>query len=201
MEQLQPGLPSLNRRSASAPRCRWWPFVLLLMGAAGMLAGCGGSGGSASATHSSTTNHSSSIPSASSNGSAAAVLKGYRAAWGAFERALADADPYDPGLSSTMVDPQLQGVKANLVSDQQQGIIGRGPTTLHPKVTSISGQTATVVDCTYSSNELVYKATGKPVPPTTPPENDGVIATLVQSGGVWKVSRQAVTDGKCASGS
>ena len=96
-----------------------------------------------------------------------------------------------------MVDPQLQGVKANLLADQRQGIVGRGPTTLHPKVTAVSATTATVVDCVYSATKLIYKATGKPV---TPSENDGVTATLVLSGGTWKVSKQTVTDGKCAPG-
>ncbi len=49
--------------------------------------------------------------------------------------------------------------------------------------------------------ELVDKATGKPVPPVTPPENDGVTSTLIRTGGTWKVSKQTVTDGKCAPGS
>ena len=58
-----------------------------------------------------------------------------------------------------------------------------------------------MVDCAYSQAELVYASTGKPVPPVTPPENDGVSATLVLSGGKWKVYKQIVTDGKCAPGS
>jgi hypothetical protein len=126
------------------------------------------------------------------------VLAGYRAAWSAFEDGLADADPSTPALAATMVDPQLEGVKANLLADQREGLIGRGTTTLHPKVTAVSATTATVVDCAYSATELLYKATGKPVPPVTPPENDGVTATLILSGGTWKVSEQTVTDGKCA---
>ena len=40
-----------------------------------------------------------------------------------------------------------------------------------------------------------------PVPPITPPENDGVQATLVLTGGTWKVSKQTVTEGRCAPGS
>jgi hypothetical protein len=100
-----------------------------------------------------------------------------------------------------MVDPQLQSVRANLLADQQHGIVGRGATTLHPKVTAVSATTATLVDCAYSATELVYEATGKPVPPVTPPENDGVTATMVLSGGTWKVSKQTVTDGQCAPGS
>jgi hypothetical protein len=131
----------------------------------------------------------------------AAVLAAYRAGWAAFEHALADANPEDPGLPATMLDPELQQVKANLLADQRQGMVGRGTFTLHPKVTAVSGTSATVVDCAYSTAELVYQSTGKPVPPITPPENDGVTSTLVLSGGTWKVSKQIVTDGKCAPGS
>ena len=100
-----------------------------------------------------------------------------------------------------MIDPQLQSVKANLLADQHQGIVGHGTVTLHPKVVAISGSTAAVVDCVYSTSELVYKATGKPVPPVTPPENDGIRATLVLTGGAWKLAKQTVTEGSCAPGS
>lgn len=130
----------------------------------------------------------------------AAVLQAYRASWAAFEQALATANAIDPELAATMVDPLLQGVKANLLADQRQGIVGRGTFGLHPKITSLSATTATVVDCAYSTAELVYAATGKPVPPVTPPENDGVQATLVLSGPTWKVYKQNVTVGTCASG-
>lgn len=130
-----------------------------------------------------------------------AVLQAYRAGWAAFEHALADANPGDPELTATMVDQQLLGVKGNLLADQRQGIIGKGTTTLHPKITSLTGTTASVVDCVYSTTELVYLSTGKPVPPITPPENDGVQSTLVLTGGTWKVDKQTVTDGKCAPGS
>ncbi|MGH8994447.1 MAG: hypothetical protein ACRDYB_00155 [Acidimicrobiales bacterium] len=144
---------------------------------------------------------STSAPVATTNSVPAAVLQGYRASWAAFEQALSTADASDRELAATMVDPQLTGVKANLAADQLQGIVGRGATTLHPKITALSGTTATVVDCAYSSSELVYAKTGQPVPPVTPPENDGIQATLVLAGGSWKVSKQTVTDGKCAPGS
>jgi hypothetical protein len=137
----------------------------------------------------------------SSDPSQAAVLAAYRAASQAFEQALATANPADPKLAETMVDPQLQSVRANLVADQAKGIVGKGAVTLHPKIMSLSGTKATVVDCAYSTSELVYQSTGKPVPPVTPPENDGVRATLVQVGGTWKLSKQVVTEGKCAPGS
>ena len=129
-----------------------------------------------------------------------AVLQAYRAGWSAFEHALADANPNDPELTATMVAPQLTGVRANLVADQQQGMVGRGTFTLHPKLMSLSATTATVVDCAYSTSVLVYAKSGKPVPPITPPENDGVTSTLVLTGGAWKVYKQTVTDGSCAPG-
>ncbi|MDA8365339.1 MAG: hypothetical protein M0Z62_00070 [Actinomycetota bacterium] len=129
------------------------------------------------------------------------MLQAYRAGWAAFEHALTDANPEDPALMATMVAPQLTGVRANLLADQQQGMVGRGTFTLHPKIASLTATTATVVDCAYSTSVLVYAKTGKPVPPITPPENDGVQATLVLTGGTWKVSKQTVTDGKCAPGS
>jgi hypothetical protein len=93
------------------------------------------------------------------------VLKAYRAGWAAFEGALSDANPEDPELAATMVAPQLIGVRANLVADQQQGMVGRGTFTLHPKIASLSATRATVVDCAYSTSVLVYAMTGKPVPP------------------------------------
>jgi hypothetical protein len=129
------------------------------------------------------------------------VLKAYRAEWAAFEHALASANAYDSELPATMVNPQLQHVRASLLGDQNAGIVGRGTFALHPKITSITATTATVIDCSYSSSKLVYAKTGEPVPPLTSPEHDGVQATLVLSGSTWKVSKQVVTDGSCASGS
>jgi hypothetical protein len=129
------------------------------------------------------------------------VLSAYRAGWAAFERALTTANPSDPELAATMVEPQLQSVKANLFADKNAGMVGRGIFTLHPKVATLSATTATVVDCAHSTAELFYASSGKPVPPVTPPENDGVRATLVVSGSTWKVSKQTVTEGTCAPGS
>ena len=172
-----------------------------------VLAGCSSTPGAAagrstaSVPRSTTTTTPGPSSTTTTRGSVSAVLAAYRAEWAAFEQALADANPGDPRLAATMVDPQLQSVKANLLADQRQGMVGRGTFTLHPKVTAISATSATVVDCAYSTAELVDKATGKPVPPVTPPENDGVTSTLILTGGSWKVSKQTVTDGKCALGS
>jgi hypothetical protein len=174
--------------------------VLSLAAAALLLAACGGGAASSTATTVRAKPTGSTSPS-TTDPATAEVLAAYRASWRAFESAATDANPEDPALAATMIDPQLQGVKANLLADQRQGIIGRGTFTLHPKVVALSATTATVVDCAYSTAVLVYAATGKPVPPVTPPENDGVRSALVLTGGTWKVYKQTVTDGTCAPGS
>jgi hypothetical protein len=176
-----------------------------------VLAACGGGTAStaptvrsksapSTSTSASSTPASTTPASTSSDPARAAVLAAYRASSAAFEQALATANPADPALAATMVDPQLQSVKANLLADQRQGIVGRGTVALHPKIVSLSASSATIVDCVYSTTELVYKTTGKPVPPVTPPENDGVRATLTLVGGGWKLAKQTVTEGSCAPG-
>ena len=190
-----------TRHRTQRGRCATGMFTVAAAGL--LLAACGGGAASSTATTigprpSSSTSAS---PSTSTDPTASAVLAAYRAEWSAFEQALATANPEDPALAATMVNPQLQGVKANLFADQRQGMVGRGIFTLHPKIVSLSGSTATVVDCAYSTSVLVYAKTGKPVPPITSPENDGVHSILVLTGGTWKVYKQTVTDGKCAPGS
>ena len=80
-------------------------------------------------------------------------------------------------------------------------IVGHGSVTLHPKVASLSATTASVVDCAYSTSELIYAKSGKAVPPVTPPENDRIQATLELTDGTWKVSQQNVREGNCSSDS
>ncbi len=188
----------LGRRSGHATILAVGVSLSVLLSACGTAHPSAESKSGAKAT---TSSISTTPPTSSTSAEMAAVLAAYRAGWKAFEQALATANPADPALAATMVEPQLQSVKANLLSDQVHGMVGRGTTTLHPKVVSISATTATVVDCAYSTAELVYARTGKPVPPVTPPENDGVRSTLVLVNGAWKVAKQTVTDGKCAPGS
>ena len=201
----RPGGQKVQSTPATTPRRRqvrrgWLVIGMLSLAAALLLAACGGGPASSTAT-TVRAKAAKSTPSSTTDPASTAVLAAYRAGWSAFEQALATANPSDPALAATMVDPQLQGVKANLLADQRQGMVGRGTFTLHPKIVSISATTATVVDCAYSTAALVYVSTGKPVPPVTPPENDGVHATLVLAGGTWKIAKQTVTDGKCAPGS
>lgn len=129
-----------------------------------------------------------------------AVLAAYRAGWAAYEHAGADANPLDPALAATMVNPLLHQVEGSLVADNQEGIVGQGPITLHPHVASVTAASAVVLDCSYSASFLVYKKTGKQVPPITKAEEVGVKATLVLDGTTWKVKSQTLTEGSCPAG-
>lgn len=167
-----------------------------VFGLALLAASCGGS-------PSATGNRSDHRSTTAANSRAAAVLASYRAEQEAFGQAFLTADAELPSLAKTMVDPQLQLVKRNLAGEQHDGMVGKGSVVLHPHVVSIKGSEAVVEDCLYSTQELVYASTGKPVPPVTPPEHDGVRSTLTEvstSPATWKVSQQTVTEGHCPSG-
>jgi hypothetical protein len=143
---------------------------------------------------------STSVPLSTIPTAASAVLDAYRAAWAATEKAGADADPLDPGLKATMVDPLLHEIQGYLVEDNQDGEVGSGSIQLHPHVVSISATSAVVEDCSYSNDFLIYKKTGKQVPPVSKPESDGVRATLVREVSTWKVSQRVITEGSCPAG-
>lgn len=160
-----------------------------LLAVAGLAAACGGS--SASSHDRSTT---------TTNSQAAAVLAAYRAGWQAFEQAVDQGNPALPALTQTMTGTEFDSVRRILSADQASGIVGRGTVQLHPKVSYIRGSDAVVLDCAFDSSELVYAATGKPVPPITPPEKVAVRAEMIEvSPGVWKVANQHTTGGSCPS--
>ena len=173
---------------------------LTLIGLSLAVSACGNPSDPAQSSRSTSTSQPG-VTSTTTNSTAVSVLKAYRAGWTAYDQALSNANAYDPALVATMVDPLLQKVRAALLGYQAKGIAGRGSVQLHPKVTALTTTSATVVDCVYSSSELVYTKNGNPVPPVTPPEHDGVTSTLVIASGGWKVSQQTVTEGKCPAGS
>ena len=99
------------------------------LGLAMVVSACGSSTPDAAPPKTTTTD--SSVTSTTLSAQTAAVLTAYRAAWSAFERrGWPMPDPKDPALASTMVDPQLQSVKADLLADQTQGSWDAAPTTL-----------------------------------------------------------------------
>lgn len=191
------------RNTATAVTCRmtWVPSrisprlvaaaCLLTAGAA--LTSCGGSPSAAG--------HHSKPSSTTAKSQAGAVLAGYRAEQSAFEQAVKQADPTLPAIAQTMTGAQLDSVRRALVTDKADGIVGRGTVQLHPKVSYVRGKHALVLDCVFDSSKLVYAATGKPVPPVTPPENVAVRSQLTEvSTGVWKVSDQHTHGGSCPPG-
>lgn len=170
------------------------PIIVIAFGC--LVASCGGSG-TANGGGTTTSDRSSSTV----NSEQSAVLAAYRAEQAAFEQAFLTANPSLPALAETMVNPQLQLVERNLLGEQHGGIVGKGNVTLHPHVELITRTQAIVEDCLYSTQELVYTATGRPVPPATPPQHDGVRSTLTQvSPGTWKVAEQSVIEGHCPPG-
>ncbi len=173
---------------------RTWAGAACLLGVTTLAASCGGSPSAAGhhTDQSSTTNASS---------QAATILSAYRAEQAAFEQAVHNADPTLPALAQTMTGAQLDSVRRALIADKANGIVGRGTVQLHPKVSYVHGTQALVLDCAFDSSKLVYAATGKPVPPVTPPEKVGVRSQLTEvSPGVWKVSDQHTSGGSCPSG-
>jgi hypothetical protein len=189
------------RNPPRAVTCRmaWFPSrpwlrpatVVCLLAVAALLASCGGSP-SASGHH---TDQSSTTTAKSQ---ASAVLAAYRAEQSAFEQAVDSADPTLPALAQTMTGAQLNSVRRALAADKVNGIVGRGTVQLHPKASYVRGTHALVLDCAFDSSELVYVATGKPVPPVTPPEKVAVRSQLTEvSPGVWKVSDQHTSGGSC----
>jgi hypothetical protein len=178
-------------------RSRTWfrPLVVMaVISVAAICDGCGGSDANGNASTSSTSNPPTTNPRTS------AVLAAYRAEQAAFEAAVQKADPTLPALAQTMTGAQLDSVRRSLVADQTNGIVGSGSVQLNPKVAYIRGNQALVVDCAFDSSELVYAASGKPVPPVTPPQKVAIRSTLSQvTPGVWKVSNQHATDGSCPS--
>ena len=194
-------------RSRSTPRWLSPGLLAITLVTSLGLSACGSpsaSPPSTTSTPSTSVSTSTSSPSNSStapvSAEASAVLDAYRAQWAAYEHAVATANPLDPALQATMVNPVLHQVIGNLVTDNAEGIVGTGSIQLNPKVASIDGSTATVLDCSLSSFFLVYKKTGKQVPPVSKTEHDAVKAMLVLDGSTWKTKSRQITEGSCPAG-
>ncbi|MGH9089939.1 MAG: hypothetical protein ACRDZR_00940 [Acidimicrobiales bacterium] len=129
------------------------------------------------------------------------MLAAYRAEQAAFEQAIQNANPTLPALTQTMTGAQLASVREALVADKANGIVGKGDVHIHPRLSYVHGTKALVLDCAFDSSELVYAATGKPVPPVTPPQHVAIRSDLIEVvAGTWKVSKQHTTSGSCPSG-
>ena len=115
-------------------------------------------------------------------------------------RRTGDANPSDPALAATMVDSATSGREGEPVRRPAAGDRRAGHVHPAPEDHALSANDGDGGRLRVQHGRAGLRATGKPVPPMTPPENDGVQATLVLTGGTWKVYKQTVTDGKCAPG-
>lgn len=129
------------------------------------------------------------------------VIQGWRAAEQAFYTAAYTNDAASPALAATMVDPALSQARQFLFAAKSDGYLGRGTFDLgHPKVVSVSGDTAVLKSCVYGGVIEVNATTGKPAPaPFGVASNEEVQSTLRQvSTGLWKISQNTVTEGRCS---
>ena len=111
------------------------------------------------------------------------------------------SDPNDPLLVQTTTGEQLSTIKKNLIIDRAEGTASRGDIQiLSSRVVSVTGTTAVVSDCQYSTLIGYYVATGKMIPGSDRyiPLYSGVRSTFTQVAGVWRMSDSYIHDGTCA---
>lgn len=187
------GCSAEARARRSSCRCAALGFIALAITSAAGLAACSSSpvASRPPASSSSTTDPTDAVRNA--------VVSAWRAAETAFYQAEANPEGVNsPTLPATMVDPELQLVKANLASQEAKGFIGRGSWNLgSPRVISLGptendATTATVVSCIDDTQILVDGQTGQPVSgPGGTPEWDGETSAMVLTQGSWKLSQQS----------
>ncbi len=124
------------------------------------------------------------------------VLDAYVAAREAELAASELADPSLPAVEMTHTGPALQTTREALEAFRVTGRVGRdAPDSIferRPEVVSVTGNSATVRDCTVDDRQIVVAATGEVV-------NDLVATvlfqgTMINEGGSWKLSRLSVED-------
>ncbi len=182
-------LPRLQQRS----RIALGPMLTVLLGAAGLLGACSSS--PSSSPHAVNDGATSTDPAAAVD---AAVIAAWRGAENAFYEA--EADPqglYSPTLAATIVNPELQMIKASLAGDETEGFIGKGSWNLgSPRVVSLGPTqsqptTATVVSCIDDSAILWNEHTSQPASGAAgTPDWEGETSTMILTASGWKLSQQ-----------
>jgi hypothetical protein len=129
------------------------------------------------------------------------VLDAYMGMQAAFAEASKTSDPDYPDLRKYTTGSALKLFQTALAQRKKDGIIARGGTINHPKVTELSPvdapTKALVTDCMDTRNGSLYKPSGEPVP-----QDKGgfrlALADLERSDGTWKVTALAVREvGTC----
>ena len=175
-------------------------MAVAAVAAALLAAGCGGSGDPAAVGD---------VPAASTTASTAptsmtlsraeveqTVLDAYLEGWAAYAAANDPADPTFPGLEATRTGPALAQAVDSVAAFQASGRVGRFPDDSiaehRAEVVSVSGDRATVRDCSIDDGQIVVAETGEVV-------NDLVAthlfeASMVRDGGRWKLESLNLAD-------
>lgn len=126
---------------------------------------------------------------ASESPDAQAILSQYRAFFGALTPAskVAEGARYEQ-MKTLAVDPALRRVMGGMAASDAAGEVGYGETVVHPKLTSVQGDTAVLTDCQDGSQSGRMKAsTGEKT--TVGTDHDFANVTMKRGAdGAWRVA-------------
>jgi hypothetical protein len=140
------------------------------------------------------------VPATSTEPQDQQILSAWSAAERAFDTAALTADAAEPALAATMVEPQLDVERSWLASLRAQGQIATGQITFGPALVRHGPSGAVQVQsCAHDAEIVVSASTGQPVAGIAGEVADELVtATMVSSGGEWKLEAQTVGVGQCA---
>ena len=127
---------------------------------------------------------------------AAEIVRAYRAYRTAFDQAADPPRPDHPALRRTAAGKELERLREVLDNDREVGLVRRGETELHPRVTEIEGDRAVIRDCYLERGAVYLAATGEVV---FDPGDEHVNAriTLRKIDDTWKVVEEVTEDRPC----
>lgn len=182
------------------PTHRWPCRVLVAATGVIALAACGGHVGTAAPSATSSVTTAATTSSASSSARQAA-LAAYDGMWADEQQAALTANYQSPLLAQHASGAALSLLVQGLSGYQRQHEVVKGQPVTHPQVTSLTPAAAptraTITDCFDDTHWLVYKDTG-PLEDNVPGGHRRIQATVVESGGVWKVTQfSGEAEGTC----
>ncbi len=127
------------------------------------------------------------------------IVSAWIAAEQAFDDAARSADPDQPELAATTIDPQLTWSQEVLTQMRQGGQVAVGLNRFgHPRVLSNRGGLATVEACAHDAEIVVQVATGIPVPGEPGQvDDDHFVSTMQLTATGWKLADQSVEANQC----
>ncbi len=118
----------------------------------------------------------------------AAILDAYRQSVAGFVAVASDpaGTPEDPRLSQHKIGNALLGSQVTVARLRKAGQVDRGTVEVHPMVTELTADTATVADCSADMAYVVDAASGRIVTPAGPAGvGSATTATFRLINGVW----------------